>query len=378
MDSIMTTPIAIIGAGPIGLALAAKLSKSKTDFILLEKGKSVGANILEWGQVELFSTWENSVDKDAQTILEKNRVALPQLSQFPTGAALVNQYLQPLANTPQLVTKIKIDSEVHSIFYNDKKEASYFDIDFTQHGISKNIKAKIVIDASGTWGNFNPIIASKITNKNIFYGIPDTSNEMAKTYSNKAVAVVGNGHSAMNSLQALAKLELQKLTWIIRGDEPKFGKSKVGGQSRGLEENIQTLINQGRITLRNNFTIKEIEEVDGRLNLRNETETAITALDKLVVNIGFYPNHSIVSNFDLQLDSLYGCPKNLSDKINPKLHSCSTVSYHFSDLKIADCDYYVVGMKSFGKASNFLLSSGYKILDGLVAHFVGELVQKKS
>ena len=56
------------------------------------------------------------------------------------------------------------------------------------------------------------------------------------------------------------------------------------------------------------------------------------------------------------------------NKINPKLHTCNTLEYNFKDTLISEIHYYVVGMKSFGKASNFLLSSGYKILDELINH----------
>ena len=54
-------PVAIIGAGSIGLAAAAHLLKSNQKFILFEAGKSVGANILTWSHVKVFSPWELSL-----------------------------------------------------------------------------------------------------------------------------------------------------------------------------------------------------------------------------------------------------------------------------------------------------------------------------
>jgi cation diffusion facilitator CzcD-associated flavoprotein CzcO len=41
-------PIAIIGAGPVGLAAAAQLVKRKLPFFLFESGATAGKNILEW------------------------------------------------------------------------------------------------------------------------------------------------------------------------------------------------------------------------------------------------------------------------------------------------------------------------------------------
>ena len=91
-------------------------------------------------------------------------------------------------------------------------------------------------------------------------------------------------------------------------------------------------------------------------------------MSKAYLNIETYPNHSILKNIHINLDSSYSVAHNLFEKINPQLHSCNTVSYSFKVTLISDLPYYVVGMKSFGRASNFLLQSGYKILDELMVH----------
>ena len=64
-------PIAIIGGGPVGLAAAAHLSKNDQNFIIFEGEKSVGANILTWGHVKVFSPWEYNIDKVAEELLIK-------------------------------------------------------------------------------------------------------------------------------------------------------------------------------------------------------------------------------------------------------------------------------------------------------------------
>jgi len=51
-------PVAIIGAGPIGLAAAAHLAIQKVPFIVFESGENVGHNIRKWQHVHLFSPWQ--------------------------------------------------------------------------------------------------------------------------------------------------------------------------------------------------------------------------------------------------------------------------------------------------------------------------------
>ena len=53
----MQHPLAIIGAGPIGLAAAANAAERGLDFVVLEAGPDAGAAIGEWAHVRLFSAW---------------------------------------------------------------------------------------------------------------------------------------------------------------------------------------------------------------------------------------------------------------------------------------------------------------------------------
>ena len=66
-------PIAIIGAGPVGLATAVHLLKSNQKFIPFESEDSVGANILTRGYVKVLSIGKEGIDKKKDT----NRDNLP-------------------------------------------------------------------------------------------------------------------------------------------------------------------------------------------------------------------------------------------------------------------------------------------------------------
>ncbi|MCA1444971.1 NAD(P)-binding protein, partial [Ensifer sp. IC4062] len=44
-------PVAVIGAGPVGLAAAAHLITRGIEPIVFERGETVGASLLEWGHV---------------------------------------------------------------------------------------------------------------------------------------------------------------------------------------------------------------------------------------------------------------------------------------------------------------------------------------
>jgi len=63
-------PVAVIGAGPVGLAAAAQLATRGQDFILFESGPVPGAAMREWGHVTFFSPWRYTVDDAARALLE--------------------------------------------------------------------------------------------------------------------------------------------------------------------------------------------------------------------------------------------------------------------------------------------------------------------
>ncbi|MGV2434431.1 MAG UNVERIFIED_CONTAM: NAD(P)-binding protein [Anaerolineae bacterium] len=52
-----TLPVAIIGAGPVGLATVARLIERDLPFVILEAGSRVGTALLDWGHVHTFSNW---------------------------------------------------------------------------------------------------------------------------------------------------------------------------------------------------------------------------------------------------------------------------------------------------------------------------------
>src|SRR5262245_43780714 len=104
-------PIAIIGAGPIGLAAAAHLILRGEPVRIFEKAPSVAPNLRDWGHVRLFSVWEQCVDEAAVRLLERRGWKSPPWGRLPLGGDLVEDYLEPLAATPELASVIQTNAE---------------------------------------------------------------------------------------------------------------------------------------------------------------------------------------------------------------------------------------------------------------------------
>ena len=80
-------PVAVIGAGPVGLAAAAHLSERGIPFVVFEVGDDVAASVREWGHVQLFSPWSYNIDPAARRLLESSGWIAPDPDVHPTSVA---------------------------------------------------------------------------------------------------------------------------------------------------------------------------------------------------------------------------------------------------------------------------------------------------
>src|SRR5882757_7111657 len=110
-----TKTVAIIGAGPVGLAAAAHVLERGLQPVVLEAGDSAGHSVRQWGHVQLFSPWEYNIDRAAVRLLAPTGWNSPEPDQYPTGAELLERYLEPLATTTVLSTHIQTSSRVTDI-----------------------------------------------------------------------------------------------------------------------------------------------------------------------------------------------------------------------------------------------------------------------
>src|SRR3954447_3690603 len=231
--------VAVIGGGPVGLAAAAHLLERGLMPIVLEAGPTVGHAVRQWRHVQLFSPWEYNVDNAATRLLEPTGWNSPDPKQYPTGGELLQQYLEPLASRTVLSEHIQTSSRVtdSSRVGFDKlktrgRAAAPFELRYQNGQGPKSIRADAVIDASGTWFTPNPAGANGLSAlgerenaAHIAYGMPDLLGQHRARYADKAIAVLGAGHSAVGSLIELAKLKSEapgtEIIWVLRGENPE-------------------------------------------------------------------------------------------------------------------------------------------------------------
>jgi thioredoxin reductase len=391
-------PVVVIGAGPVGLAAAAQLALANEPFLVIEAGKSVGHHVLQWGHVRLFSPWRYNIDKAARQLLERSGWQAPVDEELPTGTELVDRYLAKLAAVPEIEPFLRLNTRVISISrkHQDKmKTANRENQPFVLYieGAGKqnqHIEAKAIIDATGTWGQPNPLNADgvwtsseKELQSQIFYGIPDIQGSDRKRFAKKHVAVIGGGHSAINTLLDLAELHEPggKITWILRKakiEDVYGGEADDALAARGeLGKRVHELVDSGRVEIHTPFWIENVLNMAGSLVLEGELKGekhTIKGIDEVIVNTGSRPDFNFLREVRLEIDSATESIKALAPLIDPNIHSCGTVRPHGEkELRQPEHNFYIVGMKSYGRAPTFLMATGYEQVRSVVAYLTGDV-----
>ena len=395
-------PVVVIGAGPVGLAAAAHLVARDLPVLVLEAGDAVGAAMREWGHIRTFTPWQYIVDPTAERMLADAGWTRPVGRQSPTGAEIVEQYLVPLAAV--LGSRVRTGTRVVAVSRRGldrsrtvgRAERPFIVRVAHLDGTVEDLSARAVIDASGTWHQHNPLGASglpalgedRAREAGFLVGpLPDVLGAERERFAGHSTLVVGMGHSAANTLVALAQLAREvpgtRVVWAIRGTSARrvFG----GGSSdqlpdRGrLGSDLADLVAGGAVEFLTGFSTRElrVDEETGTLTVVGDTAAGgqeVPGLHNVAAATGFRPDLDMVSELQLDLDPGLQSPRVLGPLVDPQAHSCGTVAPHgWRELAHEnEPGFFVVGMKSYGRAPTFLITTGNEQVRSIAAHLAGD------
>ncbi|MFK0071943.1 NAD(P)-binding protein [Arthrobacter woluwensis] len=395
MDSTSQLPVAVIGAGPIGLAASAHLLEQGLDPVIFESGPTPAAAINQWRHIRLFSPWRFNLDAAAVRLLEPTGWESPRLTALPYGGELIDEYLAPLAVHPAIAKRLHTGARMIAVTragldktHGRGREQAPFRIRVRHtDGTVADHLAAAVIDASGTWNAPNPVgtgglpaIGEDSAADRITSPLPDVLGTERDRFAGRRVLVIGSGHSAANTLINLATLARDepgtRILWAIRSDTATrvYGGGDADGlPARGqLGTRLRRLVEADTIQLTAGFHTQRIDTVGDYLVLTGVDGRVLEA-DVVVPATGFRPELDMLRELRLDLDPIVEAPTRLGPLIDPEFHSCGTVPPHGArHLAHPERDFYIVGSKSYGRAPTFLLATGYEQVRSITAAIAGD------
>jgi thioredoxin reductase len=392
--AISELPIIVIGAGPTGLAAAVHLLDKGVTPLVLEAGDRVGAHVLSWAHVRMFSPWEFNVDRVAARMLEASGWSKPPASEYPTGGELVRNYLEPLAALPELRPHVRLGARVTAVsrlgldrLKTAGRESTAFVLHVSTSAGDERLLARAVIDASGTLGSANPLggdglaaMGERALADRVYYGIPDVLGAQRARYAGRRTLVVGSGHSAFTVLLDLVALADQapdtRVFWVIR--RRTLGSLFGGGEADALPERgrlgqrLRALVESGRLVLFQGFSLERLTRTEEGI-VASSGDQVVPVVDEVVAATGFRPDLGMLRELRLAIDPIVECPAALASVIDPNIHSCGTVPPHGEDvLRQPEAGFYLAGMKSYGRAPNFLMLTGYEQVRSIACALAGD------
>ena len=393
-DRLTGLPVAVIGAGPVGLAAAAHLLEQGLPVVVYEAGTTVGTSVRAWGHTRLFSPWQYVIDPAAQRLLEATGWETPRASSLPTGHDLVDTYLAPLAATPQLAPVIQYGTRVEAVSrqgMDRTRSTGRADTPFllrlhTADGVT-DVIARAVIDTSGTYTSPNPLTAAGLVpaadlGDRVVHALPDVLGADRDRFAGKRVLVVGAGHSAANTIIKLAALAKDvpgtEVLWAVRNaGTARLGADAADGlAARGqLGSTVHGLVESGQVQQIASYEIDDVRPDGDQVTVtgRRAGEHFAVTVDVIVNATGFRPDLDMLREIRLGLDDIVEAPRALAPLIDPNLHSCGSVPPHgVAELAHPEPNFFIAGMKSYGRAPTFLLLTGYEQVRSIAAELAGD------
>lgn len=386
--------IAIIGAGPTGLDAALAADEHGFPFTVYEAAPRVAGHIREWGHVRLFTPWSmNASPRMRQHLEAAGQTAPEDESLCPTGAELVEHLLQPVAELPELRDHLRVGHKVERIGRQGllKHEAIGTPDRVCQpfrllvrdpQGQERFDEANVVLDCTGnTVANALgdggiPALGERDLDGEIEHRIPDLEREAAG-WTGKTVLLIGAGHSAqtaLRDLQPLVENAGTKVIWALRGEEPPV----VEGEDDPLPERGRLTVQAARLlahppaglTIHRGVVVDGLERQNGRVtaSLRRRDGSATSVqVDRVLALTGSVGDHLLYRQ--LQVHECYATsgPMKLAAALlgsDASGGDCLAQTSQGADTLInPEPRFFILGIKSYGRSSNYLLRVGWQQVD---------------
>jgi hypothetical protein len=239
-----------------------------------------------------------------------------------------------------------------------------------------------VLDCTGTYARHRwmgdggiPAVGETAAEPHVAYGVEDVRGERRQHYAGKTVLVYGSGHSAATTVCLLADLaEQHPETWVVwlartGSTQPirRVANDPLKERDRlAVRANTLATRGDGNVEFHNQATIEAVETAGPdrgfRVSARLAGKPRTWEVDRVIANVGYGPDAGLYR--ELQLHECYATLGPMALAAVLLKHAggdCLTVPPAGpAALRNPEPNFFVLGAKSHGRGSNFLLRSGFE------------------
>ncbi len=388
------TRIAILGAGPIGLEAALAAAQRAEDFVVYEAAATVGGHVRSWGHVRTFTPWALNVSPRVRAALP----GAPDGKALPSGTQLADDLLEPLADIPELHGRIRLGTRVlavgregllkHEAIGDPRRATRPFRLLISRPDGSEGIDhADVVIDATGTYGNPNRLgdggidaVNERAFEDRIVRYLPALQSQ-PRRWAGRTILLTGSGHSAQTAVCQLAAFARDapgtRVVWAVRKPEPDWGAVDDDPLPERASLNSAAADLAGgasdAVTLRPGCVTEALHGRGDKIvvTLRNGEPDEVE-VDRILALNGGVGDHALYRQ--LQVHECYATsgPMNLASALlGESGGDCLAVSPHGPEtLRNPEPGFFILGAKSYGRNSQFLLRIGWQQVDDVFGSLI--------
>ena len=389
--------LAIIGAGPTGLEAAARADRAGVEAVLFDAG-TVADHVRAWGWLRLFSPFEWNAGPAGLELLRGRGVGLPAGEALLTGAEFRTHYLLPLAAALRPRVEVREGARVRDVARANRLkgealgEADRADQPFRllveENGAETEVFARAVFDCSGTYGRPNwagpggtPAVGERSARPAIEYHVPDALGTRREHYAARRTLLLGSGHSAASTAGALASLARAvpgtRFTWATReshrlplrpiADDPLPERVKLTRRANAVAAEPPPgceWLPRSRL-----LAVAQTHPQGFEVDLEIAGTVRHDRFDRIVANVGYEPDDRLYRQ--LQVHACYASlgPMGISAALldargapgdAPADCCIDEGTLGPETLRNPEPGFFILGAKSFGKNSAFLMRTGYE------------------
>ncbi|MBX9677549.1 MAG: NAD(P)/FAD-dependent oxidoreductase [Gemmataceae bacterium] len=394
--------LAILGAGPIGLEAGLYAKTLGWPFTIFERGR-IGEHMLRWGHVRLFSPFGMNA-----TLLGKQAIGKQKLGhEFPAddacvlGREHVAAYLNPLGellkeNLVGETQVLKISRQ--DLLKNDepgdlKRARNPFRLLVRDKQRERIETADVVLDCTGVYAQHRwagaggmPAPGELSAETHIAYQLEDILGERKGHYANRTILVVGAGFSAATTVCNLAEISLEHQTtwviWVARtsqttplrrfANDPLKERDRFASRANSLATRTDDNVEYSPATVVD--AIEYLGQDKGfKVTLRSPLKTRVVEVDRIIANVGYSPDTNLYRELQVR-----ECPASLASQKMADAVALAKVSDPLrmsglgaEALRNPEPNFYILGAKSLGRNSNFLLRLGFEQIRDAFALMAG-------
>ncbi len=409
--------IAIIGAGPVGLEAALYARLRGYEVTVYERG-ILADHVRQWGHVTMFSPFGMNSSEWGRQAITDGGGELPHSDAILTGHEFFRQYLEPLSRLSLVAAHIRERSAIGMIGRRDSLKGERIgDPDrgaepfrLTLPAFQEQLEADVVLDCSGTFGQHNYLGAGGLpcpgesngprpgldgddvitshervlaTRHSIEYRLPHILAPGSSGYEDVTTLVIGGGYSAATNVVALSRLHSvrsqTRVIWLTRraGERPVHRIPADALPERdhlAAQANQLALAQNSIVEWQPRSVVRRLEPPRGAgqrwgVWIQSLVDDRIRRqdVDRIIANVGFRPDHRMYE--ELHVHQCYATqgPMKLAAKLLGETSAdCLAQTSHGAEvLRNPEPNFYILGMKSYGRRSNFLIQVGLQQIVGV-------------